>query len=54
MSIIQIILALACFGIGFLVAGIDTNSSPIFTVALIAAVLGISLLLRRINNKKDK
>lgn len=54
MSLLQIILALACFGIGFLIADSEIVASPWATAAVIAAVLGISTLLRYFGNKKGK
>lgn len=54
MNIVHIILALACFGIGFLIADTDIVSSPLATAAIILAVLGVSMILRYFSSKKDK
>ena len=51
MSLLQIVLALACFGIGFLIADGTITSSPVTGALIIAAVVVISLILRRRKGK---
>ena len=51
MKLIQIILALVCFGVGFLIAGSDYASSPVVTVLVIAVILGVGMILRNLGNK---
>lgn len=53
MSILQIILALACFGIGFLIADSSVISTP-WAIAIIVGVICIAMILRHFGHKKDK
>ena len=55
MSLMQIVLALICFGLGYLIAGSSGSTiSPLYLLGLIVATLGISMIIRHFGNKKDK
>lgn len=53
MSLMHIILALACFGLGYAIAG-GSTISPIYIISLILGAIGISLIARYFSSKKDK
>ena len=55
MSLMQIILSLACFGLGYLIAGSSGSTmSPAYLIGLVAATLGISMLIRYFSNRNKK
>ena len=53
MSLLKIVLALACFGLGYVIAG-GSTISPIYIISIILIAIGISMILRYFSGKKDK
>jgi len=55
MSLLKIVLALACFGLGYAIAGSSGSTvSPVYLIGLIVAGLSITFILRKFGGGKDK
>lgn len=52
MSLLKIVLALVCFGIGYLIADASgSRASPIYLVGLLVAVIGTAVIFNHFNKK---